>query len=489
VLVADLGGSSLRAALIDPAGATVAAAAVPDPMGAGEDSEPEAWWSAFGKAVEQLAREAPDAFAAVAAIAVTGATRTMVCLDGAGRVLGPASTFRDARAAAVLPELLSLLPPAHPETREVNAFHPLARLFRMQRSDPAALAGLAHVIEPKDFLNFRLTGRAVADAVSSARLAAAAQPGPDGASLTDRLGWPASLVPEMRAPTGPVGPVRAGLPGALAGLAGRPVLTLSHDTWAAVLGLGALREGVAYNLSGTTEVFGVVSRQPAAAEGLMRVDWGGGLWQLGGPSLAGADTLSWALHMVGRGGEPVGKVLDDLLAGPRGPGGPLVLPHLQGERVPWWNPGLRGAVLGLARAHGPGDLVRATLEGVAFLNRLVLERAEAALGITVPEIRFGGGGAGSAAWAQIKADVTGRPVCVTESPEPGLTGCALAAFVALGLAPGLDEAQERFVAVRRQHAPSPAARQHYEALYRVWLEAEAAVAPLSEALAKLAASD
>src|SRR3546814_16026153 len=96
----------------------------------------------------------------------------------------------------------------------------------------------------------------------------------------------------------------------------------------------------------------------------------------------------------------VAEAMNALLSAPRDPQAALFLPYLQGERVPYWDPGLRGAFVGLNRRHGPGDLAWAVLEGVAFLNRLVLERAEAALGGPVTEIRLdrkrGGSGTGLA---------------------------------------------------------------------------------------------
>lgn len=110
-----------------------------------------------------------------------------------------------------------------------------------------------------------------------------------------------------------------------------------------------------------------------------------------------------------------GRDLDSLLAAPRAPSPILFLPFLQGERVPYWNPALRGAFLWLHRHHGPTDLAYAVLEGIAFLNKAVLDRAESAIGRPISEIRFGGGGAANKVWRQIKADVLGRPVLVGEA--------------------------------------------------------------------------
>src|SRR3546814_18916364 len=84
----------------------------------------------------------------------------------------------------------------------------------------------------------------------------------------------------------------------------------------------------------------------------------------------------------------VAEAMNALLSAPRDPQAALFLPYLQGERVPYWDPGLRGAFVGLNRRHGPGDLAWAVLDGVAFLTRIVLARAEAALGGPVNAIRL-----------------------------------------------------------------------------------------------------
>ena len=112
----------------------------------------------------------------------------------------------------------------------------------------------------------------------------------------------------------------------------------------------------------------------------------------------------------------------------QGAPGPLFLPHLDGERAPFWNPALRGAWLGLGLDTGPADLALSVLAGVAFQGRLVLERAEAALGWRADSLALGGGGA---AWAQVRADVLGRTMRVGVD-EPGLVGAGLAAWRALG---------------------------------------------------------
>ncbi len=467
MLVCDFGGSSFRAALVDANGIV---RKIVSERYARVSDDPAAWWTLFFRAVERLDEDA--ALAQVEAVAISAFTRTQVILDASHRVLGRATLWDDSAAEPLLPELRALLA-GHPELPAVNAFHPAARLFRLAREQPDVARAAAVVLEPKDYLNLRLTGVCAIDRIASARLIAT------GTAALQTFGY-ADIIPPALEPTAIVGRVQPGLPGALARLEGRPVIAMAHDTWASVIGLGALREGCAYNLSGTTEVLGVIARQAVPVEGLLTIDWGG-LHQIGGPSQVGGDTLVWLASLLGQGSV---ADLTAVLEGPRNRQPLLFLPYLQGERAPYWDPNLRGAFIGLNRSHGPTDCVHAVLEGVAYLDRLVLERAEAARGAPVSEIRLGGGGAANAVWCQIKADICERPVVVVDSAETGLNGAAIVAFVALGRFADLAAGQAR-VRVRETYQPRPELAPHYRRLFHLFREAEAAVAPLSHQLAAI----
>jgi xylulokinase len=459
VLACDLGGSSFRAALIDAHGTTLAESTIPGPASADSMGRSEidatAWWDRLVEACARLAEAAPDLFGAIQAVAAAGRLREQISEK-------------------------------HPESARINAFHPLGRLAWLREEEPATFRDIASVLEPKDYLNFRLTGRQASDPVSMARLLACTEI-VAGLDPLGALGLTAAILPSVLEPCEAVGPIIPDLPTPLDRIAGVPVFCSSNDTWAAVAGLGALRPGYAYNISGTTEVLGVLSESPVEAEGLLTVDWRG-LYQIGGPSQNGADTVSWLLSLLGRDEDhstDIGDSIDALLAGPRHAQPLLFLPYLQGERVPYWNPALRGAFIGLNRQHGATDLAFAVLEGVAFLNRIVLERAEAALGEPVAVIRFGGGAAANAVWSQIKADICGRPVIVGGAKEPGLLGSAIIAWTGLGRFGSLAEAQESLVATATRFEPDRARHAGYGDLFALYRRSEAALAPISAELVAL----
>lgn len=485
-LAADLGSTTFRAALMTADGEIARLHAVPTAVQASAtgwaECDPDLWWKAFQSCAEVLAGDAPDLFSRITAIAISGFTRSQVLVDAVGHPTGPAILWNDIRAEKTLAHLHTLLPEAHPETREVNAFHPLARLHWLSRHEPERLKKAVAVLDPKDYLNLKLTGNVASDPVSLARLVAAREGGSGGVSLLAAVGLREDLIPPLQTPVSIIGKVRPDHPRALARLAGCPVITMANDTWASVVGLGAMRPGFGYNLTGTTEVFGLVSTSEAAAEGLMRVDWGDGLTQLGGPSQCGGDTLAWLLGIVGHPkADPA--TLDALFVTPRDPDPLLFLPYLQGERVPYWNPALRGAMVGLNRRHGPVDIACAVMEGVAFLNRIVLSRAEAATGAAVSEIRFGGGGAANPIWCQIKADILGRAISVVEAQEVGLLGAAIVAQTATGVFPTLAAAQETLVRGRKTYLPDATRSADYARLFSLYRAAEQALTPISARLA------
>jgi xylulokinase len=477
-LCCDLGSSGLRLGVVDAGGEVLAQASVPLTVGIEADGrseiDPAYWHRAFVTAAAQVADSDAGVLDGVAAVAICGMTRTQVMVDAAGVPVRPAITWRDTRAGSVAAEFA-----AASGIASVDAFHPVARLAFIARREPAAFARTRHVLDPKDYLALWLTGVAASDAISLARLAECP------ASPVAEIEAVRALLPPLLPPCSRIGAIKAGLPAPLERLAGAPAFMVSHDTWAAVVGLGALRHGLAYNISGTSEVLGVFGARGAVADGLMTVQWGDGMFQLGGPSQTGADVLAWLQGLLGP--DVPGLVASARDAPPHAR--PLLfLPFLQGERVPYWNADLRGAFVGLDRGHGPADLVRAVLEGVALANRDVLARAEQAIGVTAGEIRIGGGGGKNPAWCQIKADVCGRAVVACEGDEPGLVGCAATALTGLGAFGSLADAQDRMAKVRAVFTPDAALRARYDALFALYRQAVASNAALAAGLAAVPAA-
>lgn len=469
ILAFDLGGSSLRLALVGDDG--VFHVSVRKPLriaGDGKarfEADPMAWWQAFQIACRDLVSQGAD-FSRVIAVAGCGFTRSQVFLGTGNTVLRSAITFQDSRAA----EVLATLRATTTGLDTVGPFDPLARLLWVRHHQPEVWAGLRKVVEPKDFLNLMLTGVAVSDSISQTPMSRALDA---DETLLSRLEINPAILPETRAPFDEVGRVQPGLPGPLGQMAGIPVYCGSIDTWACVLGSGALTPGVAYSISGTSDVSGAISACRHKAEGLLTVEWGPNLWQLGGPSQGAATRLNWALERLvprsTRHSALAAALVDNRPA-------PLFLPYLDGERTPFWDADLRGAFLGLSAAHDSRDMLRAVAEGMNYLARDILDRAEMAIGTPVSHVCFSGGLAATPALCQLKADVLNRPVLVPDNHETGLMG---AARVAQGRTAGAQPP------AARRYDPDPVRHARHDARFALFRQATAALRPVSHALAGL----
>jgi xylulokinase len=500
VLTVDLGGTSMRAGLFDRRGKLLALQSRPVPGAEGsngtDEQNPEEWWKLLCRLTRDLLADKGVKGVKLDGIAITGVTRSQVFLASNGRVVRPAIMWRDARAvaeAAVLREAVAAsgVAPELADQSPISAYHPIARLLWVKAHEPKLLDRTHRVLQPKDFLNYRLTGKAGGDLLSSASLTDRNRHGPAAggavAALFARLGLNPQLVPELAEPETVLGPVQKKLPAPFDKLAGVPVFVSTMDTWCATLGIGANQAGQAYDIAGTSEVVGLITKKQAAVPGLVTIPWGDGLTHIGGPSQAGADCLAWFAEAVaGDGSAPaIAALMAGLPRADRHPLGPIFLPYLAGERTPLWDPDARGVFFGLDRAHGQADLLGAVLEGVAFSNRHVLELAEHAAGAQAAAIRIAGGGARFDLWCQIKADVTGREIVRTEMEEAGLFGAALMVLHGQKRFKSRAEAQKALVKIARRFKPDPKRHAAYSLIYPLYLDLTRDLSGRFRSLAKL----
>ncbi len=458
VLAIDLGGSSLRAALVGRDGQVVASAVRRHRVS--EEADATSWWELLVQAVAEL----PAAH--VRAIIATGFTRSQVLVDAAGVPVRPAQCFPDTRATA---EAAALADITRGTWVEMNAFHPAARLRWVAAHDPAAFARARHVLQPKDYLVLRLTGRRATDRISNA-WALERKDDVRSLALFRRARLDAALLPDLFDPWDVVGPCTG-----LVGFSGVPVMCGAKDTWCGSLGAGAARPGDAYLIAGTTDAGGVLADAPTEAEGLVTLPWGVGLFHTGGPTGAGGDCLQWLAEVTGQ--PDVASVVALAEQAPVTMAPLLFLPALSGERAPSWAATTRGGFVGLDRGHGAPELARAVMEGVAFADRDLLG------GLPFDRLFLGGGAAQSDLWCQIRADVLGCQV-LRGSTQPGLVGAAMVAWAGLGAYPSLPAAQEALAARHDAFRPDRSIVSRYQRLFEAFKQLQSAAATLTHALSR-----
>jgi xylulokinase len=203
-----------------------------------------------------------------------------------------------------------------------------------------------------------------------------------------------------------------------------------------------------------------------------------------GVMLSAAGSLRWHRDTFAA-GQPYDELLAPAALVAAGSEGLLFLPYLSGERTPHPDPLARGAFVGLTLRHGLPHLTRAVLEGVAFGLRDSFTLMQAAGLPPVEQVRVSGGGARSALWRQILADVLGVELATVNTTEGAAYGAALLAGVGAGLWPNVDAACGATIRVTGNVAPGAEAVEAYSALYPAYRALYPALKPTFNALSAM----
>jgi xylulokinase len=410
------------------------------------EQDPEDWWQASRSALRELGWSEGDP------LGYSGQMHGLVALGADDAVLRPAILWNDQRTAAECAEIeervgLSRLI-ALTGNRALTGFT-APKLLWLRRHEPDVYARIAHVLLPKDYVRFQLSGEHAIDSADAS-----------GTLLFDvaRRRWSTEMLELLELPS-------AWLPDAYESTA----VGGAGDQAAGALGVGIDRPGRLSVVLGTSGV--VFAALPAfVADPQARVhafchavpD----TWHAMGVMLSAAGSLRWLRDVLGAGYD---ELLADAADAPPGAGGILFAPYLAGERTPHADPDARGAFTGLALHHERGALVRAVLEGVAFGLRDSLELL-AELGVEPTAARVSGGGARSDLWLGIVASVLGLPLERTAVEEGAAFGAALLGGVASGVFGSAEEAVAACVRVRDVVEPDPAWARTYEEAYARYRE-------------------
>jgi xylulokinase len=480
VLGLDLGTSQVKALLCAPDGSVLgqgtAGYQVSTPRAGWAETNPGHWWQATCTAVRAAAGPAP---AEVAGLAVAGQMHGLVLCTERSVALRSAITWLDRRAEAEAREYERL--PADLRARLGNAPSPGMAgpiLLWLARHEPDVYWQASWMLQPKDWLRFRMTGQAATDLTdASGTLLFDLARGEWAADLARALGLRTDLLPAIRSPAEIAGPLLPAAAGHLGLRPGLPVAIGAADTAASLLAAhlpavgppppgrspgqwGLLTLGTGGQLIVPTPPNSDIpfSDNPDPEGGAINLfrSVDGGTYRLAAAQNVGV-TLDWARRTLGASWDE----LYDTAARAWRADTPVFLPYLAGER--WDHRASGGAWTGLTLAHQRDDLLRAALEGVAFLLRGKLEDLRA-LGCAPAAIQLGGGGSRHPAWRQLLADALAVPLYPDLAGTGWLTarGAALLAAVAAGLVP----AARTTVHSGQSTEPVVAASQQAEQSYR-----------------------
>ncbi|MFN8620978.1 MAG: xylulokinase [Chloroflexota bacterium] len=446
LLGVDVGTSGLKAVLLDAAGTTVdeatATYGLRSPQPGWTEQDPDDWWAAFGTAIAEL-RERGHGGDRIAAIGLTGQMHSLVVLDGAGEVLCPAILWSDNRTGAECVEITKRIGRAALLERTGNlalAGFTAPKMLWIRKHWPDAWAKAAHLLLPKDFIRFRLSGDLAtdpSDASGMLLLDVKARRWAD--DVIAELGIPRDRLAEVVEGSTVTGHVSAAAASALGLRAGTPIVAGGGDNAAAAVGLGAVDPGVLTLSIGTSGViFAPLDRYPDVVDGKLHVFCHAlpDRWHLMAVTLSAGGSLHWLRDVLApllpaQGDAAYDWMMERAAAAPVGSGGVVFQPYLSGERTPVNDPAARGSWTGLHLGTGLDALIRSVLEGVAFSQRQGLDLMREA-GATASVARGAGGGLNSPLWRSILADALGVGI---QLAGPGM-GAARGAAVLGGLGVG-----------------------------------------------------
>lgn len=496
VIGIDIGTSGTKAIAIDPSGHLLATAVVEYPLLTPKpgwaEQDPTDWKRAALEALARLAQSPAVSPNDVKGIGLTGQMHGSVFLDGENRVLRNALLWCDNRTAPQCEAITNKVG----ERRLIEMVCNPAltgftapKILWLRDNEPHLYEQVRKILLPKDYIRFVLTGEFATDmADASGTLLLDVKNRAWHRELMSILGIDADLMPPVFEGTAITGTLTAEAAEATGLRAGTPVIAGGGDQAAGGVGNGVVRPGVLSSTVGTSGVvFAFADRVSLDPRGRVHTFCHAvpGKWHVMGVVLSAGGSLRWFRDAlcpaektvaIETGRDPYEYITGAAEHIPPGAEGLIFLPYLSGERTPHKDPYARGAFIGLSLKHTRAHMARAVLEGVAFAMRDSLEIIRE-MGVPIEQVRASGGGARSALWRQIQADVNKTPLVTTNIDEGPAYGAALLATVETGLYKSVEEACDAIIKVKEECGPDGANGKTYEVWFKEYQDAYRALAP------------
>lgn len=487
ILSLDLGTTAIKVALVDArgklAGKSTQEYTLLTPTASSVELEVETYWTAFKRGVADVLAQTRASPGTIRALGISAQGETLILVDQAGRPLRNAIVWMDNRAQDEAKLLSEKFPKdlTYRTTGQVSIVPtwPAAKILWVQRHEPKIFAQTARFLLIEDYFIHRLTGRYVAE----------------GSLLTSTVYWDFNTrgwwkdmlralsvdekqLPEIRETGEPVGPLLPAVAKELGLSTETTVCTGALDQAAGAIGVGNIAPGIfSENTGAALAICSTVDRPTLDPSGKMPCHY----HALPGTYMehtftTGGMVLKWfrdqfcqpELDVGGRIGRDAYDLIGEAVSRvPAGAEGLVMLPHLQGAMAPEDNPAAKGVFYGVTLKHTKAHFARAIMEAIGFIVRRNIEIIEA-MKIPVREIRVLGGGARSAVWNQMKADITGRPVVTMENEEAACLGAAIVAGVGVGMFKDVETACASMIEVKRRYEPSSENAGAYGAAYEMY---------------------
>lgn len=484
----DIGTSATKTVLFDEEGTVISSASreypLYQPHNGWAEQNPLDWREAVLETLKQVMNRSGVAPEAVKGIGLSGQMHGLVMLNEKGEVIRNSIIWCDQRTGAEVEDMLRLMP--RERWMEITANPPLtgwtaAKILWVRKHEPEAYARCRHILLPKDYIRYVLTGEFAAE-VSDA----------SGMQLLDvkRRCWSGEVLERLNINPGYLGTLYEScevtgtlLPeiAAKTGLSEKAVVVGgAGDNAAAAVGTGVVEDGTAFTTIGTSGVVFAHSSQYALdPQGRVHTCCCAvpGAWHVMGVTQAAGLSLQWFRNNLCQdyiaAAKEQGKDAYDFINGdieriPDGSQGLIYLPYLMGERTPHLDPDCRGVFFGLSAIHTRAHMLRAVMEGVSYslcdCNDILKE-----MGVPVKQMMACGGGGKSPAWRQMLADLYECPVKTIRQSEGPAFGAAILAGVGCGIYPDVETACKKLITEKESTGPvkeQTAVYRDYHSLYK-----------------------
>ena len=478
----DIGTSACKVAVFDEAGKVLSQTNkeykvyYPNPGWAEQDADE--WWNAICEGIKDVLKDDKVNADEIAGIGVDGQSWSAIPVDKDGRALYRTPIWMDTRARDICDKVKALI--GEDEIFDVagNDFLPsysTPKMLWFKENMPEVFNKTALFLQSNSYIVYKLTGVYSQDLSQGYGLHFFNMKtlSYDNA-LAKEMGLSAELVPDLYKCDEIVGKVTKEA-AALTGLKeGTPVVAGGLDAACGTLGAGVYKVGQTQEQGGQAGGMSICTDSALSHKKLiLSAHVVPGKWLLQGGTVGGGGTLKWFKQEFGK-----DLSFDELTAEAEkvgaGSDGVIFLPYMAGERSPIWNPDAKGVFYGLSFDKTRGHMIRALLEGVALSLNHNLETASE-VGAKVDVMNAMGGASNSRLWTQIKADVTGRTICVPTSDTATTLGAALLAGVGCGVYKDYDEAVTKTIVITRVQEPDMANHEIYKRSMELYLKLSGAL--------------
>lgn len=491
----DISTTGAKALLINTKGEVVSSSAslfsLSSPHPLWSEQNPQEWWSRTIISIRETLALSRISGKDVCAISLTGQMHGLVLLDAQNHVLRPAILWNDQRSGAECEEITSIV--GFHRILEITGNKALAgftapKILWVRKNEPEVYSHIAHILLPKDYIRFCLTGEFATDKADGAGTLLFNLRNRNWSNeMLDLLQIPYEWMPKAFEGTEITGVISSGAAIKTGLKEGTPVIGGGGDQAAQAVGVGAIKPGIIALTLGTSGVIFTATSDPfIEPEGRLHAFCHSipGVWHLMGVMLSAAGSLQWFQTILAQ-----GTTFEELLAPAQEispcSDGLLFLPYLTGERTPHPDPMARAAFIGLTMRHSKAHMTRALLEGVAFGLRDCMELVHQANPVKTEQVRISGGGSKSQIWRQIISDVMNTELVIVENTEGAAYGAALLAGVGLGIWSSAAECCNSVIRTAKVTQPSNQIVGRYEQAYQLYKSLYPILKPKFEEAAKL----